>query len=69
MYNNTNITLDISLSTGQKHTLVFSRDDNGHVAITIDDKPIDMINCHKYMGVLDNFSKLLYTHMMKLMTQ
>lgn len=68
MYENTNITLDISLSTGEKRTLVFSRDNNGHVIITLDGKPIDMINCHKYIGVLDSFSKLLYNHMIKLMT-
>lgn len=67
MYNNTNITLDISLSTGQKHTLVFLRDNDGHITITFDGKPIDMINCHKYIGVLSNFSKLLYNHMIKLM--
>ena len=67
MYENTNITLDISLSTGEKRTLVFSRDNNGHVTIIIDDKPIDMINCHKYIGILNNFSKLLYNHMIRLM--
>lgn len=67
MYENTNITLDISLSTGEKRTLVFSRDNNGHVTITIDGKPIDMVNCHKYIGVLNNFSKLLYNHMIRLM--
>ena len=67
MYENTNITLDVSLSTGEKRTLVFSRDNNGNVTITFDGKPIDMINCHKYISVLSNFSKLLYNHMIKLM--
>lgn len=67
MYENTDITLDISLSTGEKRTLIFSRDNNGHVTITFDGKPIDMISCHKYIGVLNNFSKLLYNHLMRLM--
>ena len=68
MYENTNITLDISLSTGEKRTLVFSRDNNnGLVTITLDGKPIDMINCHKYIGILNNFSKLLDNRMIRLM--
>ena len=67
MYENTNITLDITLSTSKKHTLVFSKDNNGHITITIDGNPIDIINCHKYIGILSNFSELLYNHMVKLM--
>ena len=67
MYENTNITLDISLSTGEKRTLVFSRDNNGLVTITLNGNPIDMINCHKYIGILNNFSKLLDNHMIRLM--
>lgn len=66
MYENTNITLDINLSTGEKHTLVFSRNNDSRINITIDDKPIDIIYCHKYIDILNNFSKLLYMHMQKL---
>lgn len=67
MYENTNITLSITLSTGEKRTLVFSRDTGSHITITIDDKPIDMVHCYKYIGILNNFSKLLYMHIRKLM--
>lgn len=67
MYENTDITLDVSLSTGEKRTLVFSRDNNGHITITLNGNPIDMINCHKYIGILNNFSKLLDNHMIRLM--
>ena len=67
MYENTDITLDITLSTGKKHTLVFSKDNNGHITITLDDNPIDMIYCLRYISVLNNFSELLYNHMKKLM--
>lgn len=67
MYENTNITLDISLSSGEKHTLVFSRDNDARINITIDDKPIDMVLCYKYIDILNNFSKLLDMHIRKLM--
>lgn len=67
MYKNTNITLDITVSNGEKHTLVFLQDANGKITITSDDKPINILDCHQYCGIFNKFSKLLYNHMTKLM--